>query len=107
MKANGHHFTRAEGLISNARLGIYHDIYHGSMKMKSAKLFNNGRSQAIRLPQAFRFTGSEVYISSYDGLVILIPKKSPWASLVASLDRFSDDFMSTREQPPLQPREPA
>ena len=75
--------------------------------MKSAKVFNNGRSQAIRLPQAFRFSGTEVYISGYDGLVILIPKKGPWASLVASLDRFSDDFMTSRGQPPLQPREPA
>ena len=74
--------------------------------MKSAKLFTNGRSQAVRLPQDCRFTGTEVYISRYDGLVILIPKKSPWASLLGSLDRFSKDFMENREQPSLQAREP-
>ena len=74
--------------------------------MKSAKLFTNGRSQAVRLPQDCRFEGTEVYVSRHDGLVILIPKKSPWASLVKSLDRFSDDFMAERLQPPAHPREP-
>lgn len=73
--------------------------------MKSAKLFANGRSQAVRLPQDCRFDGTEVYISRYDGLVILMSKKSPWASLVGSLDRFSPDFMENRKQPPLQSRE--
>ena len=74
--------------------------------MKTAKLFTNGRSQAVRLPQECRFDGAEVYISRYDGLVILMPKKSPWAALVKSLDRFSPDFMEERNQPPVQAREP-
>lgn len=98
--------NRSSHLISCAMDDIYHGIYHRGLKMKSAKIFTNGRSQAVRLPQDFRFTGSEVYISKYDGLVILIPKKSPWASLIGSLDRFSEDFMETREQLPLQTREP-
>lgn len=74
--------------------------------MKSAKLFTNGRSQAVRLPQDCRFTGTEVFISRYDGLVILIPKQSSWASLIRSLEQFSPDFMDAREQPPIQTREP-
>lgn len=74
--------------------------------MKTAKLFTNGRSQAVRLPQECRFDGAEVYISRYDGLVILMPKESPWAALVKSLDRFSPDFMEERNQPQVQAREP-
>jgi antitoxin VapB len=40
--------------------------------METAKLFTNGRSQAVRLPKAFRFEGSEVYIKKVDGGVLLI-----------------------------------
>ena len=35
--------------------------------MQTAKLFNNGRSQAVRLPKEFRFSGDEVYIKKYQG----------------------------------------
>lgn len=67
--------------------------------MKTAKLFNNGRSQAVRLPREYRFTGSDVYIRKIDDLVILFPPKSPWSSLINSLDKFSGDFMESRNQP--------
>jgi antitoxin VapB len=72
--------------------------------MKTAKVFVNGRSQAIRLPKECRFAGSEVYVRKYEGMVILIPKGSPWAPLVDSLDRFTDDFMADRNQPGPQQR---
>ncbi|MDE2740902.1 MAG: type II toxin-antitoxin system VapB family antitoxin [Gemmatimonadota bacterium] len=64
--------------------------------MQTAKLFNNGRSQAVKLPKEFRFTGDDVYIKKYQGIVMLLPKESPWASLIDSLDRFSSDFMNER-----------
>jgi antitoxin VapB len=72
--------------------------------MQTAKLFANGRSQAVRLPKEYRFEGEDVYIKSYQGLVMLLPKDSPWASLVESLDQFSDDFLSDRRQPPTRER---
>ena len=72
--------------------------------MQTAKLFNNGRSQAVRLPKEFRFSGDEVYIKKYQGIVMLLPKESPWTSLVDSLDRFSSDFMNERNQPNQQQR---
>ena len=72
--------------------------------MNTAKLFENGRSQAVRLPKDCRFSGSDVYIKKFEGLVMLIPKDDPWASLVNSLEHFSSDFMESREQPPLQKR---
>jgi antitoxin VapB len=73
--------------------------------LNTAKLFTNGRSQAVRLPKDCRFEGSEVYIKKYGDIVLLLPKDDPWAPLFASLDQFSEDFMEERQQPPAQERE--
>ena len=73
--------------------------------MQTAKLFNNGRSQAVRLPKELRFSGEDVYVRKIGNMVILLPKDDPWSPLVSSLDQFSDDFMSAREQPPQDVRE--
>ena len=74
------------------------------VNMKTARLFINGRSQAVRLPKDCRFSGSDVYVKKLQGMVMLIPKDNPWASLVKSLEQFTDDFMITREQPEQQSR---
>ena len=73
--------------------------------METAKLFTNGKSQAVRLPKAFRMKGKEVGITKVGDAVILYPIKTKWDSLVASLDKFSDDFMEERQQPPLENRD--
>lgn len=67
--------------------------------MKTAKIFTNGRSQAVRLPKEFRFSGNDVFIKKFGKMVVLLPKDDPWSSLVKSLDLFTDDFMEEREQP--------
>ncbi len=67
--------------------------------MKTAKLFKNGESQAVRLPKEFRFEGDEVLIKKAGNAVVLLPKKKPWDSLVDSLGQFSSDFMAERGQP--------
>jgi len=72
--------------------------------MNTAKLFKNGKSQAVRLPKQFKFQGNEVYIKRIGRNVILIPKDDPWESLISSLNDFSDDFMAKREQPFLDKR---
>jgi antitoxin VapB len=72
--------------------------------MNTAKLFKNGKSQAVRLPKEFKFAGDEVYINRIGRNVILIPKDDPWGSLLNSLNKFSDDFMSERIQPSLKER---
>ena len=74
--------------------------------METAKLFKNGRSQAVRLPRKFSFAGDEVYVKKVNGVVMLIPKdEDPWKPLVDSLDKFSDDFFnSNREQGVLEKR---
>lgn len=71
--------------------------------MMTAKLFENGRSQAVRLPKEYRFNGDEVAINKVGEAVILLPKENPWSGFLASLNLFSDDFMSDgREQPKVQ-----
>ena len=68
----------------------------------TAKLFQNGQSQAVRLPKEFRFDNlKEVFIKKINGMVVLIPKsdKTIWGSMFDTLDDFSDDFMQTREEP--------
>jgi antitoxin VapB len=67
--------------------------------MKTAKLFKNGDSQAVRLPREFRFAGNEVLIKRVGSAVVLLPKAKSWETLVESLDKFPPDFMSEREQP--------
>lgn len=63
--------------------------------MDTAKLFKNGRSQAVRLPKKYAMPGDEVYINRINGIVMLIPKgHDPWAPFIDSLDKFSDDFLS-------------
>jgi antitoxin VapB len=64
--------------------------------MQTAKIFTNGRSQAVRLPKECRFSGKEVYIKKFENIVILISKDDPWASLINSIEQFSDDFMENR-----------
>jgi antitoxin VapB len=67
--------------------------------MKTAKLFKNGDSQAVRLPKEFRFAGDEVLIKRVGSAVVLLPKARSWDTLIQSLDKFPSDFMSAREQP--------
>lgn len=75
--------------------------------MDSAKLFRNGRSQAVRLPKEYALPGDEVYVKKIEDLVVLIPKsKDPWDSLSGSLELFSGDFFeSGREQGQPENRE--
>ncbi len=71
--------------------------------MKTAKLFLNGRSQAVRLPKAFRFEGNEVYIKRSSGGVLLIPKDhSPWDAWERNLMKHDEPFMTSRNQPKIQ-----
>lgn len=73
--------------------------------MKTAKLFRNGQSQAVRLPKEFRFKGEVVFIKKVGKATVLIPTDEPWQTLVDSLDKFSADFMDDREQPEMQTRD--
>jgi antitoxin VapB len=73
--------------------------------MRTAKIFLNGQSQAVRLPKEFRFDDSEVFIKKSGNVVQLIPRTDSWNALFDSLKKFSRDFMSERSQPELDKRE--
>ncbi|GAA5232437.1 AbrB/MazE/SpoVT family DNA-binding domain-containing protein [Verticiella sediminum] len=78
--------------------------------MQTAKLFSNGRSQAVRLPAEFRFEGSEVFIRR-DPLTgdVILSKRQGWSSWdeflsQRDLEAVPEDFLADRRQPPEQSR---
>ena len=74
--------------------------------METAKLFINGRSQAVRLPKAYRLAGTEVYIKKMAGGVLLLPKdQSVWDIWEENLMQSETPFMGSRAQLPAQQRE--
>ena len=73
--------------------------------MQEAKLFTNGRSQAVRLPKEFRFEGDSVCIKRVGKAVVLLPKDAPFDGFFEALTQFGPDFMEERVQPAVQQRE--
>jgi antitoxin VapB len=74
--------------------------------MQMAKIFLNGRSQAVRLPKEYQFQGNEVQIQKVGDSVILFPKEKVWETFLHGLNGFSEDFLAQgREQPEEQMRE--
>jgi antitoxin VapB len=74
--------------------------------MDTAKLFQSGRSQAVRLPKEYRFQGSEVAVKHFGNGVLLLPIEDPWQLLEAGLEAFEPGFVLSREQPEQQMRDP-
>ena len=73
--------------------------------MKISRVFKSGNSQAVRIPKEFHLEGNEVEIRRQGASLILRPKRRSWATLIESLDKFTDDFMEQgRHQPPAQNR---
>ncbi len=67
--------------------------------METARIFENGRSQAVRLPKKFRFNVDEVVVQQLGDAVILVPKESLWKTFMEGLEGFTSDvFEEGREQ---------
>ena len=71
-----------------------------------AKIFMNGRSQAVRLPKEFRFDCDEVFVRKQGDDVVISPKKHNWDDFFNQPSAFTGDFMDKREQPEPEEREP-
>jgi antitoxin VapB len=75
---------------------------------RTAKLFRNGRSQAVRLPADLRFEGSEVYVrrDSSTGDVILSRRPESWKDFFALMKTIDvpEDFLADRQDAPPQKR---
>lgn len=67
--------------------------------MMTAKVFENGRSQAVRLPKECRFNTDEVAVNKIGDIVLLMPKTSKWSSFMQAIDMFSEDFMNEERTP--------
>ena len=67
--------------------------------MNTARIFMNGRSQAVRLPKEYRFDDDQVFIAKVDDMVILYPRRKGWELLARGIERFTEDFMAERDQP--------
>lgn len=72
--------------------------------MHTAKLFSNGRSQAVRLPAQFRFRGKEVFIKQVGNALILFPRSGGWGALELALRSFEPGFRIERAEPAPSPR---
>lgn len=74
------------------------------MPSQTAKIFMNGRSQAVRLPKEYRFDTDEVYISKQGQNIIISAKKPTWDDFFDSKSSFDDDFLKDRHDSPPQER---
>jgi len=73
--------------------------------MATAKVFMNGRSQAIRLPKEFRVSSSEVYITKEEDKIILYEKPhKTWVEIIQEMPSFPD-FDVNRKALNTKPRE--
>ncbi|NCB39024.1 MAG: AbrB/MazE/SpoVT family DNA-binding domain-containing protein [Erysipelotrichia bacterium] len=73
--------------------------------MKTAKIFQNGQSQAVRLPKEFRFNGTEVFVKKIGNAIMLLPKDNWWSPMDRNIGKFTDDFMAERDQGVVEARE--
>jgi antitoxin VapB len=87
-----------------------HQFTEGAMADTGiAKIFMHGRSQAVRLPLAFRLPGDRVRVRRVEGGILLEPIVTDLDTWFAELDRFADvPFMEDgRRQPPMpEPKDP-
>jgi antitoxin VapB len=72
--------------------------------MQTAKVFQNGRSQAIRLPKDYRVSAHEVYLKKTpEGFLVIA--RDPWEIFFEGVEELSDEFMAGgRKQPKPQKR---
>lgn len=75
--------------------------------MQTAKLFKNGRSQAVRLPKEMQFSGSEVFIRKVGDHVELSQKPKRWAEVLERIESMGAEFpgdipvVSDKKLPPI------
>lgn len=70
--------------------------------METARIFENGRSQAVRLPKKYRFDGDEVFIQRLGDAVLLTPKADAWQTFLSGLNSFTEDFMASGRDAEIQ-----
>ena len=69
--------------------------------MHTAKVFQSGNSQAIRIPKEFHTDNKEFLIREMGGCLFLLPPDDPWALLKQTIGSFEEDLQFERDQPLL------
>ena len=82
-----------------------HNVYTETAMTKKAKLFQNGGSQAVRLPVEFRLEGDEVQIEKIGNTLVLRPMVRSWSEFFSSPVTVPDDFLDGRGDEPPQDRD--
>ena len=67
--------------------------------MITTRVFQNGNSQALRIPQELRTESKEYYIQKIGDVFVAYPADDPWAPVRQVIGTFPADFMSDRAQP--------
>ena len=67
--------------------------------MVTTRVFQNGNSQALRIPQEMRTEAKDYCINKIGDIFVAFPADDPWASLRQVIGTFPEDFMIDREQP--------
>lgn len=67
--------------------------------MIKTRVFQNGNSQAIRIPQEMRTEKKEYCISKIGEVFIAFPSDDPWSTVRNVIGTFPEDFMEDRDQP--------
>ncbi len=67
--------------------------------MATTKIFQNGNSQAIRIPQELRTDKKDYCINKIGDIYIAYPASDPWAAAKQVIGTFPSDFMIDRNQP--------
>jgi antitoxin VapB len=83
---------------------LVYTIIRGRLMQRTAKIFMNNRSQAVRLPKEFQFATSEVFIRKQGDDVILSARPQDWSAYLTSGPVASDEFMDGVEDLPVQER---
>ena len=72
---------------------------------RTARLFRNGKNQAVRLPRDFEIKANEVIIRKQRANLVLTPKPATWQDYFASAQRLDDDFPEDINDLPSEIRE--
>ena len=72
--------------------------------LDTVRLFQSGRSQAVRLPKDYRFCACQVEVKLFGNGVLLLPMDDPWQTMEAGLAAFEPGFELQRNQPDQQVR---
>ncbi len=65
--------------------------------MQTAKIFKNGDSQLLQLPEGMHFSGDEVYIQQTGSSFLIVPKDKVWKNFLEALDEFPQDYFDAVE----------